>query len=478
MPRNSFKDSFRKVASKVKRRVFGIETEYGLTAATLDGTPASLNADEAARELFTPLIQQYRSTNLFLRNGGRLYLDVGSHPEYATAECDRLDDLLAQDRAGSRLFTDLAAQADRRLEEHGRPERMYLFRNNVDSQGNSYGCHENYLLHRRRDFRQVADALVAFFITRQALVGSGYIRRTPAGAVYCTSQRAEHMWDAVSSATTRSRPIINTRDEPLADSTSYRRMHVIVGDTNVCEATTALKIGATQLILDAIEEGIHLEDLALADPMGAIRQLNTGNNTQVRLDLADGRSMTAAQIQREIYERVLRRCPAEEMTSLLVYVVDLWDRAIHALDTNDWTQVDTELDHVIKKKLIDAYMSRTGCRLSDPRIARLDLSYHDITASGLADRMEKTGLMKRLSTDEEVASATRTPPLTTRAYLRGKIIGAAQDAHVDLAADWVHIRPEYGNAQPLSLQDPFACEDVRVDALIRDITDSTPVLPA
>ena len=289
MLKRSCRDSSRRAASEVRRRVFGIETEYGLTAASPSGaTP--MDAEHAARQLFEPLLHQGRSSNLFLRNGGRLYLDVGAHPEYATAECDRLEDLLEQDRAGSSMLADLATQADNALSELGTDLRLHLFRNNLDSQGNSYGCHENYLLHRRRDFRQVADALVAFFVTRQILVGNGWINTTAAAPRLQFSQRADQMWDAVSSATTRSRPIINTRDEALADSGAYRRMHVIVGDTNVAEPTTALKVGMTELLIHAIEDGLQIADLALADPMRAIREINADLSGSATVELANGRT--------------------------------------------------------------------------------------------------------------------------------------------------------------------------------------------
>ena len=201
----------------MRRRVFGIETEYGLTAASPSGAKP-MDAEHAARQLFEPLLHQGRSSNLFLRNGGRLYLDVGAHPEYATAECDRLEDLLEQDRAGSTMLADLATQADNALSELGTDLRLHLFRNNLDSQGNSYGCHENYLLHRRRDFRQVADALVAFFVTRQILVGNGWINTGAATPRLQFSQRADQMWDAVSSAPPR---VLLARKGPRAVGCFY-----------------------------------------------------------------------------------------------------------------------------------------------------------------------------------------------------------------------------------------------------------------
>lgn len=461
----------------MRRRVFGIETEYGLTAASPSGA-AQMDAEHAARQLFAPLLHQGRSSNLFLRNGGRLYLDVGAHPEYATAECDRLEDLLEQDRAGSVMLADLAARADEALSELGSDLHLHLFRNNLDSQGNSYGCHENYLLHRRRDFRQVADALVAFFVTRQILVGNGWINASAATPRMQFSQRADQMWDAVSSATTRSRPIINTRDEALADSGAYRRMHVIVGDTNIAEPTTALKVGMTELLIHAIEDGLQIEDLALADPMRAIREINADLSGSAPVDLATGRTTSAVALQREIRERVLARIALADLDPMRAYVVDLWGRGLDAIDSGDWSGVETELDVAIKRKLLSSYCARTGAALTDARVARLELSYSDITEQGLRGRMEGAGLMRRLTSEEGVSRAMSTPPATTRACLRGRIIAAAEDARADLSVDWVHVRLDDSSAVPLSLQDPLATCDPRVDGLIAQINAQSPTIPA
>ena len=461
----------------MRRRVFGIETEYGLTAASPSGA-APMDAEHAARQLFEPLLHQGRSSNLFLRNGGRLYLDVGAHPEYATAECDRLEDLLEQDRAGSVMLADLAVQANEALAELGTDLSLHLFRNNLDSQGNSYGCHENYLLHRRRDFRQVADALVAFFVTRQILVGNGWINTGAATPRLQFSQRADQMWDAVSSATTRSRPIINTRDEALADSGAYRRMHVIVGDTNVAEPTTALKVGMTELLIHSIEDGLQIEDLALADPMRTIREINADLTGSTPIELASGRTTSAVALQREIRERVLSRIAVAELDPMRAYVVDLWGRGLDAIASGDWSGVATELDIAIKRTLLESYCARAGASLADPRVARLELSYSDITALGLRERMERAGLMRRLTTPKRVACAMTVAPATTRACLRGRIIAAAEDARADISVDWVHVRLDDSSAIPLSLQDPLATSDPRVDGLIAQITASSPTIPA
>src|ERR1039457_4213333 len=218
------------------RRIFGLENEYGVTC-TFRGS-RRLSPDEVARFLFRRVVSWGRSSNVFLRNGARLYLDVGSHPEYATPECDNIVDLVVHDKAGERILEGLLVDADRRLREEGIAGDIYLFKNNTDSAGNSYGCHENYLVGRHGEFGRLADILIPFLVTRQA----------------------EHSWEGVSSATTRSRPIINTRDEPHADAERFRRLHVIVGDSNMSETTMLLKVGATDLVLRMVEAGVVMRD--------------------------------------------------------------------------------------------------------------------------------------------------------------------------------------------------------------------------
>src|SRR5947208_487561 len=217
----------------VERRIYGIENEYGVTC-TFRGQ-RRLSPDEVARYLFRRVVSWGRSSNVFLRNGARLYLDVGSHPEYATPECDSVLDLVTHDKAGERILEGLLVDAERRLREEGIRGVIFLFKNNTDSAGNSYGCHENYLTSRRDDLVRYADVLIPFFVSRQIYAGAGKVLQTARGAMYCISQRAEHIWEGVSSATTRSRPIINTRDEPHADAERFRRLHAIVRDSNMTE---------------------------------------------------------------------------------------------------------------------------------------------------------------------------------------------------------------------------------------------------
>lgn len=466
----------------MRRRVVGIETEYGLTCATRSGAPPIHDADAAARLLFAPLALSGRAPNVYLRNGGRLYLDVGAHPEYATAECDSFEDLLAQHRCGDELLNQLNERTRAELEGLADPERIYLFRNNVDSAGNSFGCHENYLLHRRRDFRQVAQGLVAFFVTRLVLVGAGHLRRSGNKLSYCFSQRAEQMWEAVSSATTRTRPIINTRDEPLADAGQYRRLHVISGDTNVCEATTFLKVGMTSLVLDAVEDGMNLSDLELADPMLAIRQVNQDLSAQVKIPMAHGGELSALDIQERILQRVVdvlgidindSSCDASTRQ-----VIDLWRRALAALRSGDWSSVDRELDFAIKFRLIQEYLKRKQTTLDDPRVARLLLSYHDIGPNGLRSGLESSGLMRRLTTEEQVQQACIQAPRSTRAHLRSSIINAAETAGIELAIDWVRASRIDDPGRYVLMNDPFATESESVDQFISGLRARDEFLPA
>src|ERR1700685_4674088 len=289
--------AFSKYARIVQRRIMGIETEFGVTC-TFHGH-RRLSPDEVARYLFRRVVSWGRSSNVFLRNGARLYLDVGSHPEYATAECDSLIQLVTHDRAGERVLEDLLIDAEQRLADEGIGGDIYLFKNNTDSAGNSYGCHENYLIVRAGEFSRISDVLLPFLVTRQLICGAGKVLQTPKAATFCLSQRAEHIWEGVSSATTRSRPIINTRDEPHADAEKYRRLHVIVGDSNMCESTTMLKVGTASLVLEMIEAGVAFRDFSLDNPIRAIREVSHDVTGRRPVRLGGGRQGRQLGFQRE-----------------------------------------------------------------------------------------------------------------------------------------------------------------------------------
>ncbi len=447
------------------RRIFGIETEYGVTC-TFRGQ-RRLSPDEVARYLFRRVVSWGRSSNVFLRNGARLYLDVGSHPEYATPECDSIVDLVTHDRAGERILEGLLLDAECRLHEEGISGEIYLFKNNTDSAGNSYGCHENYLVSRHGEFGRLADVLIPFLVTRQLICGAGKVLQTPRGAVYCLSQRAEHIWEGVSSATTRSRPIINTRDEPHADAERFRRLHVIVGDSNMSETTTMLKVGATDLVLRLVEAGVTMRDLTLENPIRAIREISHDLTGQRTVRLASGRDCTALEIQQEYQQRASELIDREGSSELDRRVVELWGRLLKAVDNADLSTVEREIDWVAKLALIQRYQKRHDLPLSSPRVGQLDLAYHDIRRGrGLFSVLEGRDMVDRLCNDVRIFEAKSIPPQTTRAKLRGAFINAAQQRRRDFTVDWVHLKLNDQAQRTVLCKDPFRAQDERVDRLI------------
>jgi proteasome accessory factor A len=452
----------------VHRRIFGIENEYGVTC-TFHGQ-RRLSPDEVARYLFRRVVSWGRSSNVFLRNGARLYLDVGSHPEYATPECDSLTSLVAHDKAGERILEGLVIDAEKRLHDEGIAGDIYLFKNNTDSAGNSYGCHENYLVGRHGEFSRMADVLIPFLVTRQLICGAGKVLQTPRGAVYCVSQRAEHIWEGVSSATTRSRPIINTRDEPHADAERYRRLHVIVGDSNMNECTTMLKVGSADLVLRMLEHGVAFRDLALENPIRAIREISHDLTGTRQVRLAAGRSASALEIQREYYSKAVDFVERTGVDAASKRVLELWGRTLDAVEQSDLSKIDREIDWATKFALIERYRSKHGLPLSSPRVAQLDLAYHDIQRTrGLFYLLQRRSLVDRVTNDLIVFEAKNVPPQTTRAKLRGDFIRRAQERRRDFTVDWVHLKLNDQAQRTVLCKDPYRSVDDRVEKLINSM---------
>ncbi len=452
----------------MQRRIFGIENEYGVTC-TLRGQ-RRLSPDEVARYLFRRVVSWGRSSNVFLANGARLYLDVGSHPEYATPECDSVRELVVHDKAGERILEQLLTSAEQRLGDEGVHGDVYLFKNNTDSAGNSYGCHENYCTSRRDDFSSYTEVLIPFLVSRQIYAGAGKVLQTARGARYCVSQRAEHIWEGVSSATTRSRPIINTRDEPHADAERYRRLHVIVGDSNMSEYTNFLKVGACSLMLRMLEEPqVVLRDMTLENPIRAIREISHDMTCTQRVRLANGREVSALDIQSEYLNRALRFAEHHDLSDEEQLALDMWEYTLSHLE-DDPLKLDRELDWVIKYKLIEAYRERHELTLSDARVALVDLQYHDVNRErGLFYRMQHKGMVDRIVTDEEISHAVEHPPQTTRARLRGEFIKRAKERKRDYTVDWVHLKLNDQAQRTVLCKDPFKADDDRVDKLIASL---------
>ena len=454
--------------TELARRIYGIETEYGVTC-TLRGQ-RRLSPDEVARYLFRKVVSWGRSSNVFLENGARLYLDVGSHPEYATPECDSILECVAHDRAGERVLEGLVTGAEQRLRDEGIRGTIYLFKNNTDSAGNSYGCHENYLTRRTDDLSYYAETLIPFFVSRQIFAGAGHILQTARGPVFSISQRAEHIWEGVSSATTRSRPIINTRDEPHADSERFRRLHVIVGDSNMSEYTNFVKVGAAACILRMIEDPVTmLRDLTLENPIRAIRDISHDLTCKRKVRLASGRELSALDIQRELLDRALRYADQRGFTPEEQRALEMWEHRIVSLE-NDPMKLDREIDWVIKYRIVEEFRARHKLALDDPRVQMLDLQYHDIDRNrGVFYKMQSRGLVERVCTDDVIDRAKDVAPQTTRARLRGEFIKRAKDRKRDFTVDWVHLKLNDQAQRTVLCKDPFKSHDDRVDKLIASL---------
>ena len=466
------------------RRIFGLENEYGVTC-TLRGQ-RRLSPDEVARYLFRRVVSWGRSSNVFLENGARLYLDVGSHPEYATPECDNLEDLVAHDKAGERILESLVQSAEQRLDvspaRGARDERplslgalpledgaIYLFKNNTDSAGNSYGCHENFLVSRNKDFHRTVDILIPFLVTRQIFLGAGKLVQTPRGTTYSMSQRAEHIWEGVSSATTRSRPIINTRDEPHADAEKYRRLHIIAGDSNMSEYATYVKVGIVTALLQMIERDVVFRDLTLENPIRAIREIAHDPTCRKKVRLANGRELSALDIQWEYLDRAMRFSRSPGFPREIQGAVDRWEHLLTGLE-KDPMSLDREVDWVMKYKMLSDYSDRRKMAMSDPRMGMLDLAYHDVNRDrGIYYIMARRGLVDRIVTDDKIAKAVMEPPQTTRARLRGSFIKAAKAKRRDFTVDWVHLKLNDQAQRTVLCKDPFKAFDDRVDKLIESL---------
>ncbi len=451
-----------------QRRIYGIETEYGVTC-TLRGQ-RRLSPDEVARYLFRRVVSWGRSSNVFLVNGARLYLDVGSHPEYATAECDSVGQVVIHDKAGERILEQLIDSAEDRLKDEGIRGTIHLFKNNTDSAGNSYGCHENYLTTRDDDLSHYNEVLIPFLVSRQIYAGAGKVLQTARGAQFVVSQRAEHIWEGVSSATTRSRPIINTRDEPHADAEHFRRLHVIVGDSNMSEYTTYLKVGAMAIILRMVEDpSTILRDMTLENPVRAIREISHDLTLNRKVRLTNGREASAFEIQSEYLNRALRYASSKGLPDDEMKALEMWEYVMTHLESDPF-KLDRELDWVMKYNLIEAFRARHDLPLDDARVQLVDLQYHEIRRDrGLFYRAQERGLVERTLLDSEMTEAIDTPPQTTRAKLRGDFVRQAKQRKRDYTVDWVHLKLNDQAQRTVLCKDPFRYEDERVAQLIASL---------
>jgi len=407
---------------------------------------------------------------VFLENGARLYLDVGSHPEYATPECDSIYDCTVHDKAGERKLEELLIGAEQRLKDEGIRGTIYLFKNNIDSAGNSYGCHENYLTRRNSKPDKYQQHLIPFLVSRQIFTGSGQVLQTPRGPIFSIAQRAEHIWESMSSATTRSRPIINTRDEPHADAEMYRRLHVIVGDSNMSEYSTFLKLGSTACMLRMIESHeVSLRDLTLENPVRAIRDISHDISCRKKIRLESGRELSALDIQREYLNCALKFADTHGFSESEMQALEMWEHCVSTIE-NDPLKLGIEVDWVIKHNLIEAFRSKHGLTLDDARVQTLDLQYHDIRRDrGIFYRMQARSMVERVCNEEDIVAAMDTAPQTTRARLRSEFITAAKEKKRDYTVDWVHLKVNDQAQKTVLCKDPFVSVDDRVKKLIASL---------
>jgi proteasome accessory factor A len=449
----------------MQRRIFGIETEFGLNFSAASGR--RLSPEEVARVLFKPVVAWGRSSNVFLDNAARLYLDVGSHPEYATAECDSVRQLIAQDRAGERIVMELAHAASSVLTAEGYDGQIYLFKNNVDSVGNSYGSHENYLIKRKLELHRLSTWLVPFLVTRPLIAGAGGYITQDGVSRYVLSPRAEHLWEPVSSSTTRSRPMINTRDEPHADAEHYRRLHVISGDSSMAEPTTLLKVGTAALVLRMLEAGEMLPDVAMPNPLRTLREVSLAGGEPVSIELSQGTTMTALDIQRMFHERASAFCEHHGSTEEEREILTLWDAVLGDLEGGTDGTLGVTVDWSIKRRLLEAYAARNCLEPGDPRLVQIDLAYHDIHETrGLAGILTRSGRINRVVSDDEIDAARTDAPETTRAALRGQFLKAARAADIPCTVDWMNLRINAHPDSQVMLKDPFNTDQGTIRPLL------------
>ena len=453
-------------------RIFGLENEYGLIFSP--NGRVYLPMEKILGYIFEGLIPNSWPSNAFLCNGARFYQDTGCHPEYSTPECDHLRDLVIHDKAGERLLEACLPMAEKRLREEGLIGEIYIFKNNTDSMGNTYGCHENYLMRRDLDFWKITEQLIPFFVTRQIFAGAGKVLKVSGRTHFFLSQRAQHIHEKTSSSTTSSRSIINTRDEPHADAEKYRRLHIIVGDSNMSELATYLKVGTTAVVLSMIEEGFTVKGMELEDPVKAIRDISRDPTLKKRVRLEDGREWTALEIQMTYWERAQAYlaalgASADETTRDLI---EYWGDVLQKLATNP-VELAQELDWVIKKNVMESYIARKNCGWDDPRVALMDLQYHDVKRNrGLYYLLERQDVVERLATEEEIQRAMTVPPQSTRAKVRGDFIKFAKEKNRSYTVDWTYLKLNGYWEETILCMDPFSSSNKRVDELIAGVAVS------
>jgi len=450
------------------RRVFGLETEYGITltgAETVDVVAESIElvrryTDHGAlmkwdydledphldargfraRELLQdtdesayyeidkrrPLSFEEIKSDLVLSNGARFYNDH-AHPEYSTPECTTLQQIVAQDKAGERILEECARRRNQKLSP-GYEVRLY--KNNTDFAGHSYGCHDNYLMIRDIPWDRIVAGILPFLVTRQIFAGAGKMGIEGESSqgdpgIYQISQRADFFSVVVSIDTMNRRPLINTRDEPHVDASRYRRFHVILGDSNMSEWATAMKIGTTAVVLDLIERG-EAPQLEIAQPVDANKSISRDQTYDWIIELKDGRKISAVDVQR-IYLHAARKLWRDPPDHEHAWILSEWENVLNDLERDPMLTRD-RVDWSAKKFLLDALQQDEKLLWSDPWLQSIDLEYHNLDLDrGLYYELLRKGLMHRITTEDEIKVAIFNPPETTRAFFRGRAVARFND---------------------------------------------------
>jgi len=419
---------------------------------------------EVSGERERPSAQDSRAINRVLSNGGRWYVD-GAHPEYSTPETTNARDLVLFEKAGERIADRCREAADRALPPH---QRLVLYKNNSDGKGNSYGYHENYLVARSVPFETLAEALTPFLVSRVVYAGAGKVgsENGADACAYQISQRADFFESLIGLDTMAKRPIINTRDEPHADEERYRRLHVIVGDSNMSEVSTYLKVGITALVLAMVEDGACRRDLALEDPVRAIKEISHDTTCTRKVRLKRGKEFSAIELQREYLDLARAYYATVEQSPQVTDLLERWERVLAQL-AEDPRHCARELDWVIKHELIGSYMHRKEIGFDDQRISLLDLQYHDIRRDrGLYYMLCRAGQVERLFDEETVERATAIPPQTTRAKVRSDFINFANERNKSYDVGWSYLKLNDRYQRTILCKDPFKPTDPRVDEII------------